>query len=269
MSEHCFKSLFATNKPMIACIHLPALPGAPLYSGDLNAVYERALVEARIYNEAGVDGIIIENFNDKPFYPDKVPAETIAVMTVIARDIIKSVNMPVGINVLRNDAISAMAIATAVEAAFIRVNIHSGSVVTDQGLIHGVAHQTLRLKSQLQSNVAIFADVGVKHAAPLADRGLINEVKDIQSRGLVDALIVSGSGTGEETARDDLVDVKSATHLPILIGSGATIDNLTSSIDLVDGYIVGSTLKEEGKSENPVSATRVAAFLDKLTTLKC
>lgn len=256
-----FKSMFASTKPMIACIHLAPLPGAPLFDGAISDVYEKAIMEAEIYQQANVDGIIIENFNDKPFYPGNVPVETIAAMSVVAREIISRVNVPVGINVLRNDAEAAMAIATASGAEFIRVNIHSGSVVTDQGLIHGKAHQTLRLKAQLKSKVAIFADVGVKHAAPLADRGLVNEVKDIQSRGLVDALIVSGDGTGEETRQEDLALVKTVSQLPILIGSGATKENLSTSIDFADGYIVGSTLKIEGKSNNPVDASRVNDFV--------
>ncbi len=260
MPSH-FNHLFQNPTPVIACIHLQALPGAPLYDGNLETVYETALNEAKIYQENNVDGIIIENFGDKPFFPTKVPAETIAAMSVVAREVINQVNIPVGINVLRNDAESAIAIATAVQADFIRVNAHIGSIVSDQGLIDGVAHNTLRLRSHLKSNVAIFADVGVKHAAPLADRGLANEVKDIQSRGLVDAIIVSGDGTGEETAISDLELVKEHSKLPLLIGSGATADNLRHSNPYVDGYIVGTYFKEEGKSENPVSSARVSHFV--------
>jgi membrane complex biogenesis BtpA family protein len=116
--------------------------------------------------------LIVENFRDQPFYPGRVPAETVASLTAVACEIKRQHSCPLGINVLRNDGEAALAIATAIEASFIRVNVHAGVIVSEQGVIQGVAHLTLRLRSSLRSNVLIFADVAVKHAAPLADRGL-------------------------------------------------------------------------------------------------
>jgi membrane complex biogenesis BtpA family protein len=255
-----FKEIFGNKKPIIACIHLLALPGAPLYKGSMKEVYDRALEETSIFLKNGVDGLIIENFRDKPFFPGRVPAETIAAIAAIGREIVKAANVPIGINVLRNDAESAMAIASVVEADFMRVNVHGGVIISEQGIIQGTGHLTVRLRSFLQSNVAIFADVGVKHAAPLVDRGLAMEAKDLTNRCMVDALIVSGELTGAETNVEDIDIVRKNSDLPILIGSGATAENVHKVYPKVDGLIVGSYFKKDGKGDNLVEASRVKKF---------
>ena len=167
-----FKDTFKTPKPIIACVHLMPLPGSPRYSGKIPEIYDTALSEVEIFKRYAIDGLIIENIRDIPFYPNKLPAETIAAMAAVTREIIKVVEIPVGVNALRNDAQSALAIATATEADFIRVNVHLDAVVSDQGIIEGAAHETLRLRANLKSDVLIFADVGVNHSAPLGNRGL-------------------------------------------------------------------------------------------------
>lgn len=257
MSKFC--KLFP-SKPVIACIHLPALPGAPMYDGDMNFIYEKALEEAKFFENSGVNGLIIENFRDKPFYPDQVPPETIASFAAVGREIVKSISIPVGINVLRNDAHAAIAIATAIQAQFIRINVHMGAVVGDQGIIQGQSYHTLRLRSSLKSDVLIFADVGVKHAAPLVARGFDVETKDLCDRGLVDAIIVSGALTGVETKLEDLESVKKCSTVPVLIGSGMTPDNF-KSLQHADGYIVGSYFKQNGCANNNIEQERVKKFL--------
>src|SRR5215472_16236412 len=132
-----FKDLFTSPKPLIACIHLLPLPGSPRYAGTMRAVYDTALAEAAIFARHAIDGLIVENFRDMPFYPRKLPAETLA---ALARDIVKTAQVPVGVNALRNDAEAAMAIATATEADFMRINVHMGAVVADQGIIQGTSH---------------------------------------------------------------------------------------------------------------------------------
>lgn len=261
-----FKSLFAKEKPIIACVHLPALPGAPNYGGSMNTIYEQALGEAVLFAKHGVDGLIIENFGDKPFYPTGVPSETIASLAAISREIVKAVAIPVGVNVLRNDASAAMAIATVVGAHFIRVNVHMNAVVSDQGIIQGDSHHTLRLKQGLCSRVLIFADVGVKHAAALAGRGLAMETKDLCERGMVDAVIVSGDLTGAATNPEDLEIVKSSSSVPVLIGSGTTPANL-QSLKRADGFIVGSYFKKDGKAIHPVEPRRIDEILSQRSTL--
>lgn len=261
-------TLFAESHPIIACIHLPALPGAPGYGGSMAAIYQQALAEAALFKAAGVDGLIVENFNDAPFFPEQIPAETVAAMAALTREIVTATGLPVGVNALRNDAPAAVAIATAAEAHFIRVNVHLGAVVADQGLIQGNAHLSLRLRAQLQSKVLIVADVGVKHAAPLVNRGLAAEAHELTERGQVDGLIVSGAFTGAATHPSDLSEVRAHSPLPIWVGSGATPENLAELWPLVDGLIVGSTFKTQGQVRNPVDKHRVEAFMQAVRALR-
>ncbi|MBP1712943.1 MAG: btpA [Deltaproteobacteria bacterium] len=263
-----FEEIFPTPKPLLACIHLLPLPGAPLYGGSMAEIYERALEEAGVFEESGADGLIVENFRDKPFYPAKVPGETLAALTAVTREVVRKARLPVGVNALRNDAGAALAAATAAEAHFIRVNIHMGAVVSEQGIIQGVSHETLRLRAALRSGVLIFADVGVKHAAPLADRGLPAETRDLAERGMADAIIVSGELTGSETRPEDVEAVRANTSLPLLIGSGATPENIHRIFDKADGFIVGSYFKKEGKGDNFVEEQRVRGFVRRLKELR-
>ena len=256
-----FSELFPGSKPLIAVIHLPALPGAPLYSGDMEAIYQRAVREARVFDNCDVDAIIVENFGDAPFFPETVPPATVAAMGGICREIRRQINTPIGVNVLRNDGAAALSIAEASGADFIRINVHIGAVVADQGLIQGKAHEVLRLRRLLGSKVLIFADVGVKHASPLAGTGLLQETRDLSERGMADAVIVSGSGTGHPTSLEDLQTVKENSALPVLIGSGTTLQSLPDLDRFADGYIVGSAFKEAGKAQNPVSQAATEAFV--------
>lgn len=259
-----FNELFVHPKPLIACIHLLPLPGAPGYDGNMRKVYETALAEVEIFKRHGVDGFIVENFRDKPFFPGRLPAETVAALTALTREVVKASGVPVGVNALRNDGEAAVSIATAAEAHFVRINVHMGAVVSEQGIIQGNSHTTLRLRSALRSNVLIFADVGVKHAAPLASRGLAAEARDLAERGLADAIIVSGELTGAETRPEDVDIVRAGTDLPILIGSGATPENLHRVYAKVDGMIVGSYFKKNGKGENLVDEERVRSLAEEL-----
>ena len=256
------QDLFQTKKPLIACIHLLALPGAPGYEGSMQAVIDRAVEEATLFADLGVDALIIENFRDIPFYPDRVPNETVAAMATISREVVNRVDVPIGINVLRNDADAALSIATAVDAQFIRVNVHNAAVLTDQGIVQGRAYETLRKRKALNAQVLIMADVAVKHAAPIANLGLDVEARDLSERSLADALIVSGSGTGAETDFNDLKVVKENTHLPVLIGSGVKPANIRQLNTLADGFIVGSYFKKDGMVLNEVEPTRVREFID-------
>jgi membrane complex biogenesis BtpA family protein len=264
-NEHMkFKDIFTSPKPIIACIHLMPLPGAPLYEGDIDSIFETALREVAVFKRHNVDGLIVENFRDMPFYPDKLPPETIAAMTAVIREIRNTFPGPIGVNALRNDAQSAMAIAVAAQTQFIRVNVHTGSAVTDQGLIHGKAYETLRLRANLKSDVLIFADVDVKHASPLGNRGIEAETRDLSDRGLADAIIVSGKGTGHPTNSSDIERVRESTKLPILLGSGVQPENIKIYSEIADGFIVGSYFKKDGKAINTVDEERVKGFMGKL-----
>ncbi len=257
-----FNALFTSKKPVIACIHLMSLPGSPLYQGDMESVIETAIKEALIFKKYNIDGLIVENFRDMPFYPDVLPAETIAAMTSVTREVIKVFSGPVGVNALRNDAYAAMSIAVATGAKFIRVNVHTGAAITDQGMIQGKAHKTLRLRAALRSDAFILTDVNVKHATQMGNRSIALETRDLTERGLADGIIVSGDLTGSEAKTEDIDEVRQNTHLPVILGSGATPGNLPVFLPKVDSLIVGSYFKKEGKAGNEVEEKRVMEFMN-------
>ena len=255
-----FTDLFGSRKPLIGVLHLLPLPGAPLYDGNIQRVYDQALSELEIFKQHRLDSVIIENFRDMPYFPGRVPAETVAALAAISREIVTAAQMPVGVNVLRSDGEAAVAIAAATGAHYIRVNVHMGAVVADQGVVQGSGYLSMRLRAALKSTVLVFADVGVKHAAPLADRGLDIETRDTVERGLADAVIVTGDRTGVEASGDDIDVVRGATKLPLLLGSGATPENIVNVLPKVNGAIVGSYFKKDGAGHNFVDPARVERF---------
>src|ERR1700716_859937 len=146
LTREDFQHRFGRNA-VIGMVHVAALPGAPMYGGSMLAIVEAALCDARALRDGGCDAVVFENFGDRPFFKDEVPAETVAALTRVIVDVVAEVGMPFGVNVLRNDAASAIAIAAATGAAFIRVNVHTGAMLTDQGIIEGCAAETLRKRA--------------------------------------------------------------------------------------------------------------------------
>ena len=257
------KNIFATSNPIIGVVHLLPLPSSPRWNGNLQAVIDRAEQEATALAAGGVDGIIVENFFDAPFAKNHVDPAVVSTMTLIVQRLMNLVMLPIGINVLRNDAHSAMAIASTVNAQFIRVNILTGIMATDQGLIEGQAHQLLRYRRELGSNVAILADVLVKHAQPLDSPNLTLAVKDTIERGLADGIILSGWATGSPPSKNDLeTAVAAAVNTPVFIGSGANWDNISELMPMADGVIVASSLKRHGQINEPIDPIRVQNFVD-------
>ena len=250
-------------KPIVGMVHLQPLPGSPGWHGSLQHVLDAAVRDAETLAFGGVDGIIVENYGDIPFYPEHVPAITIAALTTAVLGVTRAVDIPVGVNVLRNDGAAALAIAAATGATFIRVNVHTGAMLTDQGWIAGAAHQTMRDRATLGCDVAVFADVFVKHATPPAGLTIEDAALDTWERGLAYALIVSGSGTGRPTAVSDVERVKAAVpDARVWIGSGVTADNVTELFRFADGAIVGSSLKPDGRADQPVALDRVKHLID-------
>ena len=247
---------------MIGRIHLKALPGSPGFEGSIDAIEAAAIADANTLLSGGINAILIENFGDVPFHKTVDPV-TIAAMTRIVRTIVELSDVPVGVNVLRNDARAALSIATVTGASFIRVNVHVGAMMTDQGLIEGQAAETLRLRKSLDTNVAILADIGVKHATPFDEKwSLEQEAKDAWNRGLADALILSGSGTGSPTNAIDLEKVKHAVpKAPLIVGSGVNTETL-NEYSLANAWIVGTALKRDGAIENEVELAQVLRFTD-------
>ncbi|MEA5570026.1 photosystem I biogenesis protein BtpA [Calothrix sp. UHCC 0171] len=255
--------LFKTRTPIIGVVHLLPLPTSPRWGGNLKAVIDRAEQEATALASGGVDGIIVENFFDAPFTKNQVDPAIVSAMTVVVQRIQNLVTQPVGLNVLRNDGRSAIAIASCVRAQFIRVNVLTGVMATDQGLIEGEAHELLRYRRELGSDVKIFADVLVKHARPLSSPNLTVAVQDTIERGLADAVILSGWATGSPPDLQDLeLATDAANGTPVFIGSGASLDNIATLMQAADGAIVSSSLKRQGKIEQPIDPNRVSQFVE-------
>lgn len=255
--------IFKTPNPIIGVVHLLPLPTSPLWGGNLKPVIDRAEQEATALASGGVDGIIVENFFDAPFAKDGVDPSVVSAMSLIVHRLMNMVTLPIGINVLRNDAHSALAIATCTRAQFIRVNVLTGVMATDQGLIEGRAHELLRYRRELGSNVKIFADVLVKHARPLSSPNLTIAVQDTIERGLADAVILSGWATGSPPSLEDLELASAAAQgTPVLIGSGANWENIPSLMQAADGVIVSSSLKRHGRRDQPIDPIRVSRFVE-------
>ena len=254
---------------LIGVVHLEPLPGAPRFAGDVEGLLARAIEDASALAEGGADAVIVENFGDAPFFAGSVPPETAATMARAVVDVRAAVDLPVGVNVLRNDARTALGICAATGASFLRVNVHTGAAVTDQGVIEGSAADTLRERARLAPKVLILADVHVKHATPLGGGSIADAAEETFGRGGADALIVSGRATGAACAKEDLVAVKERVPLaPLLVGSGLTVENAAKLGPLINGAIVGTALKRDGDVAAPVELERVARLRDALNAVR-
>lgn len=260
------EELFGTRKPILGVIHLLPLPGSSRWDGHMEPIFLRAEQEGAALATGGVDGIIVENFFDAPFSKNNVDKSTACALALAVKRVTAICDLPVGVNVLRNDGLTALSVACTAGAQFIRVNVLTGAMVTDQGLIESQAHELHAYRRQLfcHKTVRIFADVLVKHASPLApDPDIIQVAKDTVLRGLADALIVSGEATGSPPDPSDLRKVREALpETPLLVGSGSTRENIASLLATADGTIVASSLKRQGLIENPIDVERVRAFVN-------
>lgn len=246
---------------LIGMVHLRPLPGSPAFDGDLSRVIDQATSDAATLTEAGFGGVMIENFGDAPFFKDDVPAITVSAMTRAVDAIGRVTDLPLGVNVLRNDGLSALAIAAVTGASFIRVNVLSSMMFTDQGIIEGRAAEIGRFRAQHCPGVAILADVYVKHAVPPQGLTIEQAAVDLWERSGGDGVVVSGTGTGSATEPDDLKRVRAAVgEAPIFIGSGVTPATVGMLAEWATGFIVGSALKV-GPVTDPVDRDLARAFV--------
>lgn len=261
--ERGITHLWPETRPLIGMVHLLPLPGAPRWAHSMEAIEERALSDGRAIAENGMDGVLVENFLDVPFFQERVPPETVAAMARVVASLRRALPLPLGVNVLRNDAHAALAIAVACEADFIRVNVHTGTMWTDQGVVQGRAADTLRTRAALGARVAILADVMVKHATPPPGLEPEEAAADTWSRGLVDALIVSGAATGKATDLEVLrAIVRGASEAPVLVGSGVTPESVRGLLDVAHGVIVGTALTRDLRAGTGVDGVRVRRLVD-------
>ena len=246
----------------IGMVHLGPLPGSPGYEGDFEAVLESAGRDATTLTETGFDAIMVENFGDAPFFSDDVPKVTVAAMARAVTFLRLATGLPIGVNILRNDALAALAVAGTCGASFIRVNVLSGTMHTDQGPITGRAADLARLRAAIAPHVEVYADVFVKHAIPPPGATIGQVAADTYRRGGADALILSGSATGApaDLAHFDLVRA-AVPEARILAGSGASAETIGALLDHADGAIVGTAIKVGGQTTAPVDPAKARAFI--------
>ena len=253
------------SKPFLGVVHLHALPSSAGQACDFGAVVEQAMQDARTLVEGGVDGVMVENFGDAPFHKgtreDPVPPDVPAGLAVVADRIRRECGVSVGINCLRNDGVAALGAAAVSGARWIRINVLTGSYVTDQGVIDGEAARVQAYKNQLGCDVEILADFMVKHASPLGSFDPVVGARDLAQRSGASALILTGDRTGSGVDLEFLNTIRMAVQgFPVWIGSGLSPESAQQLWPLCDGAIVGSSLQAGGMAGQPVELERVRAM---------
>ena len=256
-----------TPRDLIGVVHLAAMPGDPANRGaGFDDVYDAAMRDVDALVRGGITQFIVENFGSAPFrrgtMSDPLEPHVHAFMARVVRSAVEQ-GATVGVNCLRNDGVGAIGVAAATGAAFVRVNVLSGAYVTDQGVIEGDAARLLRYRRALDAeSVAVIADVLVKHATPLGALTLADAISDVTHRGGAQAVVITGAATGSPATVEDLQEARRAADVPLLVGSGVTLESLATLRPLVDGAIVGTALKVGGVVAAQVDPARVAAFVE-------
>ncbi len=263
MPGSSFLELFAQPKPILAMLHLAALPGTPRARLKPTEILAQALEEARICASAGVDGLILENMADRPYLNRAVGPEVCALMAVAAAAVRQQSGLPCGVQVLAGANREALAIALAAGLDFVRVEGFVFAHVADEGLIDACAGSLLRYRRAIGAeHVLVLADIKKKHSAHAltADVDLV-ETARAAAFFLADGVVVTGTATGQPTEVGDLRAVSEAVELPVLAGSGVGLSNLPTSLSAADALIVGSAFKVSGHWSQPVDAARVESFM--------
>ena len=266
------EDIFSVKKPIIGMVHLRPLPGSPFYSqGSMKKIIQTALEEAKLLEEGGVDGLQVENMWDHPYLRnDEIGHETTASLAVCAYAVINTVKIPVGINCHLNGSVQALAACVASGAQWIRVFELANTYISNAGIIEASGPKALRYRRAIGGeNIRIFGDVLVKHGSHFltSDRDIMEQAHDVEAfKG--DALIITGGATGQEPKISDIESVRSSVNIPVFVGSGLTSSNIQGFVKVIDGAIVGSEFKEEGKWQNPVSLERTRKFMEKVKALR-
>jgi uncharacterized protein len=266
-TRHVIQSIFGAPRALIGVVHLDALPGTPANTHDVPTIAARAVDEARLYQNAGFDGVLIENTHDRPYLKGVVGPEIVAAMAIVGGEVRRATTLPLGIQILAGANSGALAVALACGASFVRVEGFVFAHVADEGLIESSAAALLRYRRAIGADrVRVFADVKKKHSAHAitADVDLVETAKAAEFF-LVDGVIISGISTGEPTEPSEVNAVGRAVGAATLVGSGITTDNI-AHYPAADAFIVGSSVKKDGLWSNPIEAGRaerlVCAFRD-------
>jgi uncharacterized protein len=270
--ENTLEKLFHRPKPLIGTIHCLPFPGAPRYRGEkLDAIVAHAISEAKAYEQGGLDGIIVENAWDLPFLrPEDIWYETVATLSVVTKCVRDATSLPVGVNLLANGGEAAIAVAKAADASFIRVNQFVNAYIANEGFVQGNSAKILRYRSALHAQeIAVFADVHVKHGshAIVADRPVVEQARDAEFFD-ADVTIATGNHTGDPTPVEEIENIRRGTFLPVIIGSGLSIENASELLAKADGAIVGTSLKEGGAWWGNVSVERARALVKEVSRFR-
>jgi membrane complex biogenesis BtpA family protein len=258
------------EKPVIGMIHVRALPGTPRYSGDVLTVIDHAVAEAKVYQDNGIDILMIENMHDVPYLKRTVGPEIVSLMSIILFEIKRSTGLPVGIQILAGANKDALAAALAAGAEFIRAEGFVFGHVADEGIFESDAGELLRYRKQIGAeNVLVFTDIKKKHSSH-AVTGDIDIVETAQAAEyfLSDGVIITGATTGKKPSLEEIQNVKAKVSIPVMAGSGITMENVEAYIQTCDALIIGSYFKDGGKWENPVDPFRVSQFMKKVREIR-
>jgi hypothetical protein len=239
------------NKQLIGMVHCLPLLGAPGHT-SMDDVIERAIKDAKTLEKAGFDAIMVENMLDKPLGVTLDFKARVALSIVVDR-VCETVNLPVGIDAAFNDYEAALTIAKVTKASFIRIPIFVDTVIAHTGIISPCAREAIYYRDALDANdIKIYADIQVKHTTLLKDIPIQTSAQMAVGMG-ADVLIVTGASTGTETPIDTIASLKEHIKVPIFAGSGVDHENIKKQMDVIDGAIIGSSLKENKMISNPIN----------------
>lgn len=251
-------------------IHVDALPGTPNYKGDVKKIIVNALMQADIYQKSGIDSIIIENMHDVPYLKNHVGPEITALISIIAFEIKKETKLPIGIQILAGANKESIAAAHSAGADFIRSEGFVYAHVADEGIIESNAGELLRYRKQIGAEkILVFTDIKKKHSAhSITGDVTIEETAHAAEFFLSDGLIITGTSTGKEADIKEIISTKKSSKLPVIIGSGVTLDNVDKYLPICDAMIIGSYFKKNGTWKNTVDEKRVKLFMKKVSSLR-
>lgn len=259
-----FRSVFGDKKPVIAMVHLGALPGAPLFDAKagLEGLVEGARQDLKALQAAGVDAIMFGNENDRP-YEFKVDSASTATMAYVIGRLKSEITVPFGVNVLW-DPMSTIALSAATGAAFVR-EIFTGTYASDMGPWTPDAGAAMRYRDRLhRSDLAMLYNVSAEFADSVDRRSLADRARSAVFSSIPDAILVSGAITGEAAAMTDLESVKKVLPTtPVLANTGVKHATIADVLKIADGCIVGSSLKIDGDTWKAVDPERAKDFMDR------
>lgn len=263
------RNFLKDRKTIIGMIHVDALPGTPRCNSSMSEVIAKAKAEAKLYQEAGMDMLAIENMHDVPFARHIGP-EIVAAMAIIGYEVKNSTGLRCGLQILAAANKEALGAAKAASLDFVRVEGFVFAHVADEGIIDGCAGDIMRYRHHLEADdVLVLTDIKKKHSshAITADVDIV-ETAHAAEFFLSDGVIVTGVATGTEANMEELEQVKASVNIPVLVGSGITFENVERYLAVADALIVGSYFKQGGHWTQGVNVERVKAFMDRVNKVR-